>query len=156
LSPPHSSTHEKSRSVTAKDASRAAMQSSGRVIQTGDGTQWRHAIDLTKITSACHRHTSAGLEFAVVECLPFKSGEMKAVLNSGHDASEVLQTFARDQLQVLNLWKNDVTAQIREHLDHKYPHQDMTIVVGSFDIKLARDIARRETVAVNQSHGIRI
>ena|ERR1039457_7264022 len=142
--------------MTANDASRAAMQSSGRIIQTDDGTQWRHAIDLTKITSVCHRRTSTGLEFAVVECLPFKSGEMKDVLNSGHDASEVLQTFVRDQRQVLNLWKNDVTAQIRERLDDKYPHQDMSIVVDSFDIKLARDISRRETVAQNQSQGVRI
>lgn len=142
--------------ATANDAFRAALQSSGRVIQTDDGTQWQHAVDLTKITSVCHRRTSGGLEFAVVECLPFKSGEMKDVLNSGHDASEVLQTFARDQRQVLNLWKNDVTAQIREHLEEKYPHQDMNIVVESFDIKLTRDISRRESVAQNQSHGIRI
>jgi hypothetical protein len=56
----------------------------------------------------------------------------------------------------LNLWKNDVTAQIREHLEEKYPHQNMNIVVESFDIKLARDISRRETVAQNQSHGVRI
>jgi hypothetical protein len=39
---------------------------------------------------------SSGMEFAVVECLPLKSGELKEVLNSGHDASEVLQTFTRD------------------------------------------------------------
>ena len=142
--------------ATANDASRAALQSSGRVIQTDDGTQWQHAVDLTKITSVCHRHTSSGLEFAVVECLPLKSGEMKDVLNSSHDASEVLQIFARDQRQVLTLWKDDVTAQIREHLEEKYPHQDMNIVVESFDIKLARDISRRETVAQNQSHGVRI
>jgi len=142
--------------ATANDAFRAALQSSGRVIQTDDGTQWQHAVDLTKISSVCHRHTSSGLEFAVVECLPLKSGEMKDVLNSGHDASKVLQTFARDQRQLLTLWKDDVTAQIREHLEEKYPHQDMNIVVESFDIKLARDISRRETVAQNQSHGVRI
>jgi hypothetical protein len=68
----------------------------------------------------------------------------------------VLQTFARDQRQVLNLWKSDVTAQIREHLEEKYPHQDMSIVVESFDIKLARDISRRETLTQNHSHGVRI
>jgi hypothetical protein len=55
-------------------------------------------------------------------------------------------SFARDQRQVLNLWKSDLTAQIRERLDDKYPHQDMSIVVESFDIKLARDISRRETM----------
>ena len=142
--------------ATANDAFRAALQSSGHIIQTDDGTQWHHAVDLTKITSVCHRRTSEGLEFAVVECLPLKSGELKEVLNSDRDASEMLQTFARDQRQVLNLWKNDLTVQIREHLEEKYPHQDMSIVVESFDIKLSRDITRRETVAQNQSHGVRV
>jgi len=142
--------------ATANDAFRAALQSSGHVIQTDDGTRWQHAVDLTKITSVCYRRTPTGLEFAVVECLPLKSGEMKDVLNSGHDVNKVLQTFVRDQQEVLNLWKSDVTAQIREHLDEKYPHQDMNIVVESFEIKLARDVSRRETVAQNQSHGVRI
>ena len=145
---------ESNLSATANDAS--AQQSSGRVIQTDDGLQWQHAVNLTKITSVCNRLTSKGLEFAVVECLPLKSGEMKDVLTSGHDASKVLQTFARDQRQVLILWKNDVTAQIREYLEEKYPHQDMNIVVESFEIKMARDIARRETLAQNQSHGVRV
>jgi hypothetical protein len=56
----------------------------------------------------------------------------------------------------LNLWKSDVTAQIREHLEEKYPQQDMSIVVESFDIKLARDISRQETLAQNHSHGVRV
>jgi len=143
-------------SVTANDASRAALQSSGRIIQTDDGTQWQHTVDLTGITSVCHRHTAAGLEFAIVECLPLKSGEMKEVLNSGHDAREVLQAFTRDQRQVLNLWKDDVKVQVREHLDEKYPRQDMGIVLESFVIKMTRDIARRETLAQNHSHGVRV
>ena len=142
--------------ATANDAFRAALQSSGHIIQTDDGTQWQYAVDLTKITSVCHRRTAAGLEFAVVECLPLKSGDVKEVLNSGHDVSEVLQTFARDQRQVLNLWKSDVTAQIKEHLDENYPHQDMSIVVESFDIKLARDLSRREKLAQNHIRGVRI
>jgi hypothetical protein len=65
----------------------------------------------------CHRRTAAGLELAAAESLPLKSGELKGVLNSGHDASEVSQTFTRNQRQVLTFWKNDVTAQIREHLE---------------------------------------
>jgi hypothetical protein len=78
-------------SVTANDVSRAARQASGRIIQTDDGMQWQHDIDLTRITSVCHRRTAAGLEFAVVECLPLKSREIKEVLNRGNDATEVLQ-----------------------------------------------------------------
>ena len=140
----------------ANDAFRAALQSSGRVIQTDDGTQWQHAVDLTKISSVCHRHTPAGLEFAVVECLPLKSGEMKDVLTLGNDATEVLQQFARDQRQVFKVWKDDLTAQVREHLAEKYPHQDMSIVAESFEIKLTREMSRRETLAQNQSRGIHV
>jgi urease gamma subunit len=143
-------------SVTANDAARAALQSSDRIIQTNDGTQWQHAVDLTSITSVCHRRTAAGLEFAVVECLPLKSGELKEVLNSGPDVREVLQAFTRDQRQVLNLWKDDVKVQVREHLDEIYPRQNMGIVVESFEIKMARDIARRETLVQNHTHGVRV
>jgi hypothetical protein len=126
------------------------------VIQTDDGAQWQQAVDLTEITSICHRRTPAGLKFAIVECLPLKAGEKKDVLNSGHDASEVLQAFTRAQRQVLNLWKEDVKAQVREHLDEQYPRHDMGIVIESFEIKMARDIARRETLAQKPSRSVRI
>jgi hypothetical protein len=142
--------------ATTNDASRAALQSSGRVIQTDDGTQWQHDVDLTKITSVCHRHTASGLEFAVVECLPLKSGEMKEVLNSGHNFRDVLRAFTHDQRQVLNLWKEDVKVQVREHLDEKYPRQDMGIVVESFEIKMARAISETRMHTQSQSRGIRI
>jgi hypothetical protein len=142
--------------MTANDASRAALQSSGHIIQTDDGTQWQHAVDLTGITSVCHRRTATGLEFAIVECLPLKSVEMKVVLNSGHDAREVLQAFVRDQRQVLNLWKEDVKTQVREHLDERYPRQDMSIVVESFETKMARAISETRAVTQSQSRGIRV
>jgi hypothetical protein len=77
-------------------------------------------------------------------------------LTSGHEAREVLQTFTRDQRQVLQVWKNDVTAQVREHLAEKYPLQDMNRVAESFDIKLARDLTRQETLPQNYRHGVRI
>src|SRR5450756_1455757 len=52
--------------VIANDASRAALQSSGRLIQTDEGAQWQHAVDLTEVTSVCHRHTAAGLELSLI------------------------------------------------------------------------------------------
>jgi hypothetical protein len=134
----------------------AALQSPRRVIQTDDGAEWQQGVDLLKNISLCHRRTAAGLEFAVVECLPLKAGELKDVLNSGHNAQEVLQTFARDQRQILQLWKGDLTAQVSEHLAEKYPHQDMSIVAESFDIKLARAISQKPTLAQSQSRGVRI
>jgi hypothetical protein len=135
-----------------------AMQSPGRVIQTDDGAEWLHGVELMKDISLCHRSTASGSEFAVVECLPFKSGGMKDVLNIGHNAQEVLQMFARDQRQVLRLWKGDVTAQVGEHVAEKYPRQDMSIVVESFEIKLARAISQTYVNAQSQSQsrGVRI
>jgi hypothetical protein len=96
------------------------------------------------------------LEFAVVECLPLKSREMKDVLNTGRDAREVLQTFMHDQRQVFKVWKDDMAAQVREHLVEKYPHQDMGIVVESFEIKLARAISETRMHTQNESRGVRI
>lgn len=147
---------ESNLSAIGNDALKSALLSPGRVIQTDDGTEWQHDVDLSKISSVCHRRTAAGLEFAVVECLPLKFGETKSALNSGHNVREVLQEFMRDQRQVLNLWKDDVKAQIREHLDEKYPHQDMGIVVESFEIKMARSISETRAVAQSQSRRIRI
>lgn len=147
---------ESNLSAIGNNALKTALLSPGHVIQIDDGTEWRHDIDLSKITSVCHRRTEAEMEFAVVECLPLKSGEMKSVLNSGHNLREVLQSFMHDQRQVLNLWKEDVKAQVREYLAEKYPGQDMGIVVESFEIKLARAISETRAVVQNQSRGIRI
>ena len=147
---------ESNLSAIRNDALKAALLSPGHVIQTDDGTQWQHDVDLSKITSVCHRRTTAGVEFAVVECLPLKSGEMKEVLNSGQNVREVLQEFMGDQRQVLNLWKDDVKAQVREHLDEKYSRLDMGIVVESFEIKMARSISETRMHTQNQSRGIRI
>jgi len=85
-----------------------------------------------------------------------KSGEMKEVLNSGSNVRDVLRAFAHDQRQVLNLWKEDLKAQVREHLDEKYPRQDMGIVVESFEIKMARAISETRLHTQSQSRGIRI
>lgn len=87
--------------------------------------------------SRSHRHAPAGLEFAIVECLPLKFQELKDVLDSGHNVGDMVQTFVRDQRRVLRVWKDDVTAQVREHLAEKYFGHDMNIVAGSSEIKMA-------------------
>jgi hypothetical protein len=106
--------------------------------------------------SLCHRRTVTGLEFAVVEILPLNSGAKKDVVNSGRDVREVLQAFTRDQRQTFKFWKDDVIEQVREHLAEKYPRQDMSLVTGSFEIKLDRAISQRPTQTQNQSRGVRI
>jgi len=68
----------------------------------------------------------------------------------------VLQAFVRDQRQALRVWKDDVNAQVKEHLAEKYPHQDMNIVAESFEIKMARSISQANANTQGQSHGVRI
>ena len=136
------------------EAFKAALLSLGHAIQTDDGAEWRHDLDLSQITSICHRRTETGLEFAIVECLSLPFGERKEVLNSGHNVRDVLLDFIHDQKQVLNLWKDDVKAQMKEHLEKKHPYQDMSVVIESFEIKMSRVIA--ENKSLTQNHGIRI
>jgi urease gamma subunit len=147
---------ESNLTTIGNEAFKAALLSLGRAIQTDDGMEWRHDLDLSKITSICHRRTEAGLEFAVVECLPLPSGETKEVLNRGHNVRDVLREFIHDQKQVLNLWKDDVKEQVKEYLDKNYPRQDMSIVVESFEIKMSRAISERPSLTQNQSRGIRV
>ena len=148
---------ERDLTLLGNEAFKAALlRTSGPVIQTDDGTEWRQDVELMKNISVCHRRTAAGLEFAMVESLPLKKGEMKEALNTGHSVREVLQTFTRDQRQILRVWKDDVTAQAKEYLAVKYSHQDMNLVVESFEIKLARTIAQRAALAQNQSRGMKI
>ena len=52
--------------------------------------------------------------------------------------------------------KNDIVEQVKEHLAEKYPNQDMSIVAGSFEIKLVRAISEKPTLAQNHSRGLRI
>jgi hypothetical protein len=135
----------------------AALESSGRVVETYGGVKWQHGVNLMENVSICHRRTGADFEFAVVECVAMKSGEAKNVLmSSGNDVRELLKTFARDERQLLSNWKNDIVEEVKEHLAEKYPNQDMSIVAGSFEIKLARAISEKPALAQNQSRGVRI
>lgn len=149
---------ERNLSATANDALKTALLShnQGKIIQTDDGTQWQHDLDLSKISSVCHRRVAGKIEFAIVECLPLKSGEIKDVLNSGHDVREVLKTFTGNQRQVLTLWKNDVKAQMQEHLAKKYPGQDMDIVADSFEYKMSRAISETQIHTQRQGNGMKV
>ena len=81
---------------------------------------------------------------------------MRDILNSGNNVKDVLQSFVRDQRQILRLWKDDMTAQVREHLAEKYPRENMDIVAGSFEIKLARALSETHMNTQSQRRGMRI
>ena len=150
---------EGNQSSIANEAFKLALLSrdQNRTIQTDDGTEWRHDLDLSKISSVCHRRIAGQIEFAVVESLSLKPGmEMKDVLNQGDNVREVLQGFIRDQRQVLRLWKDDMNALIKEHLAEKYPGQDMSLVADSFEYKMTQAISETYVHAQSQNHDMRV
>lgn len=149
---------ERNLPAIANEALKSALLSrdQGKIIQTDDGAQWQHDFDLSQISSICHRRVAGKIEFAIIECLPLKIGEIKDILNSGNDVRNVLKTFTRNQQQVLTLWKDDLKAQIQEHLAEKYPGQDMNIVADSFERKMALAISEIQRHAQRHGHGIRI
>ncbi len=150
---------EGNQSAIANEAFKSVLLSrdQNKIIQTDDGTEWRHDLDLSKISSVCHRRIADQIEFAVVESLSLKRGtEMKDVLNRGDNVREVLQGFIRDQRQVLRLWKDDLNAQVKEHLAEKYPGQDMSLVADSFEYKMTQAISETYVHAQSQSHGMRV
>ncbi|HVU09450.1 MAG TPA: hypothetical protein VHG89_13005 [Verrucomicrobiae bacterium] len=67
-----------------------------------------------------------------------------------------MRDFIHDQKQVLNLWKDDVKEQVKEHLDKNHPYQDMSVIIESFEIKMSRAISEIKSLAQSQSRSIRV
>ena len=114
-------------------------------IQTNDGASWYKSLDLMENVCACYRSTTAGPEFAVVEQLP--SGDAQEVVTRGRNAVNVLQAFAREQQHALQIWTEDVAAQVREHLAEKYPGHDMSRVADGFMHRFTHPLTLKETLA---------
>lgn len=114
-------------------------------IQTNDGASWYKSLDLMDNSCACYRPTAAGTEFAVVEQLP--SGDAQEVVTRGRNVVDVLQAFAREQQHALQIWTEDVAAQVREHLAEKYPGHDMSRVADGFMHRFTHPLTLKETLA---------
>jgi len=113
-------------------------------IQTDDGAIWYKSVDLTDSVCACYRPTSAGTEFAVVERSPCSDAQY--VVARGRNATEVLRTFAGEQRKALQLWTEDMNAQVNEFLTEKYPGKDMSRVAERFLHRFTRS-AHEQTLA---------
>jgi hypothetical protein len=120
-------------------------------IVTDDGTQWRKGVELFDNVFVCYRQTTAGSEYAVVERFPSGANE---IWNKGRNAVDVLKAFTHDQRQALQIWTEDITAQLKEFLAEKYPGHDLNRVAESF----LRRFTDAETLTHQhrQSRGIRI
>jgi hypothetical protein len=71
---------------------------------------------------------------------------------------EVLKAFTQAQRQTLQLWTEDMTAQVKESLTENFPGQDMSRVADCFMLHFNRTVSQRQTQThgQNQSRGVRI
>jgi|GEM_PF-930034 len=126
-------------------ANRAAAKPTPKenIIQADDGAQWHKSVDLMENIYFCHRPISYGAEYAVVEHFP--AGGMNEIWNRGWNACEVLNSFTQGQRQALQVWTEDLTAQVQEFLSEKFPGQDLSRVADAF-------VHKCTTQSVSQKH----
>jgi len=115
------------------------------VIQADDGAQWHKGVDLMENIHLCHRPITGGAEYAVVEHFPARG--TYEIWNRGWNAVEVLKGFTQEQRQALQVWTEDMNAQVQEFLAEKFPGQDLSRVADAFIHKCTT-----QSVSQKQSH----
>jgi hypothetical protein len=93
----------------------------------------------------CHRPISYAAEYAVVEQFPARG--TNEIWNRGWNAGDVLKAFTQGLRQALQVWTEDVSAQVREFLSEKLPGHDLSRVADAF-------IHKCTTQAVSQKHSL--
>ena len=126
------------------------------VIQADDGAQWHKSVDLMENIHFCHRPISYGAEYAVMEHFP--ACGTNEIWNRGWNAAEVLKSFSQEQRQALQLWTEDMTAQVKEFLAEKFPGQDLSRVANGFMHRFTHAALHQQTKlhGENHSRGVRI
>jgi hypothetical protein len=129
------------------------------VIQTDDGKQWHNDLDLMENIHLCHRPITGGAEYAVAEHFPTR-GTIE-IWNRGWNATDVLKVFTQEQRQALQIWTEDMTAQVQEFLTEKFPGQDLSRVADAFIHKCTTQAASQKHSLThgheqNQSRGVKI
>ncbi len=100
------------------------------IILADDGAQWCKSVELMDNIYLCHRPISGGTEYAVVE--HFLERGTNEIWNRGWNVVEVLQIFAREQRRSLQIWTDDMTAQVRKFLAEKHGGQELSRVADGF------------------------
>ena len=128
----------------------------GNSIQADDGAQWHKSVELMENIFLCHRPIMGGADYAVVEHFPARG--TNETWNRGGNAVEVLRMFAHEQRQALQVWTEDISAQVKEFLTEKFPGNDMSRVTESLMHRLNRPVSQQQSQAheQNRSHGVRI
>lgn len=151
---------EKNATYFAKEAGEAARNQSAISVVADDGNQWNMGRELMDKVYLCHRSTASGVEFAIVERLDAKSQVSHNVLAQGSKPAEILRDFANGQRDVLRVWTDDFSAQVKEQLALKYPGQDLSRVAKAINHRFTESRAYRQSIkfgeAQKQSGEVRI
>ena len=126
-------------------------------IQADDGAQWHKDVELMENIFLCHRPITGGAEHAVVEHFPARG--TNEIWQRGWNAVKVLKTFAQEQRQALQVWTEDMTAQVKEFLAEKFPGQDLSRVADGFMHRLTTHTTSHQQAqshGENRSRGMRI
>jgi len=130
-----------------------------KVILADDGAQWHKIVDLMDNIHFCYRPISYGAEYAVVEHFPARG--TNEIWNRGWNAGDVLKSFTHEQRQALQLWTEDMTAQVKEFLAEKFPGQDLNRVADALIHKCTTQAVFQKPSVThsheqNYSSGVRI
>jgi hypothetical protein len=129
------------------------------IILADDGAQWHKNVELMENIHLCHRPISYAVEYAVVEHFPARG--TNEIWNRGWNAGEVVKAFTQEQRQALQLWTEDMTAQVKEFLAEKFPGQDLSRVADAFIHKCTTQAASQKHTLThgheqNHSRGVRV
>lgn len=121
----------------------ASKTPTAQSIDTYDGKQWFKDIGLINNVYLCHRRVTGGVEFAIVEHIPSKGSN--EIWSWGRNAIEVLRVFVQEQRKMLEVWTEDLAAQVKEFLAQTYPGQNMSRATSTFIHQLTHMVPRQAT-----------
>lgn len=146
---------ERSLSVMALAANMAASGPVDLAIRTDDGVKWCKSVDLMDNLYLCHRPLPGGVEYALVEYFPARG--TNEIWHRGWNAIDVLKVFVEEQRQALEIWTEDMKAQVKEFLMEKYPGHDMSRVADGFVHRFMHGLAQHgQSSKPNHNRGMRL
>jgi hypothetical protein len=136
-------------------------------IGVGSGDRWQVRRCLVELNQSEVFLCQKGTEFAVIE--RFSENSRYAMTNgpaeimlTGNNERQVLQDYAQNERQSLQLLATDLTAKVRETLAAQHPDQNCRRVVEAITRRCEHEInptqSQAETIApvLQQTHGIRV
>jgi hypothetical protein len=136
-------------------------------IVVGSSDPWQVRKCLVQLNQSEVFLCQKGTEYAVIERFSENSRYAMAngpaeIMLTGNNERQVLQDYAQNERQTLQLLATDLTAKVRETLAAQHPEQNCRRVVEAIarrcDHEISPTQSQAETIApvLQQTHGIRV